>query len=47
MLFIPPRKSPIVYLLFFVAEGQDEGAVVGTTLGKLALESNLDPIVTL
>ena len=37
----------MIYLLFFVSEGQNEGAVVRTTLWKLALEPNLNPIVAL
>ena len=41
------QDSLWVYLLFFIAKGQDEGAVVRTTLRKLTLEPNFDPAVTL
>ena len=35
------------HLLFIVAQREDEGAVVGATLGQFAQEAHLNPVVSL
>ena len=45
--FLNLKFSKKRYVLFFVAEGQNEGSVVGTALGELALKSHFNPVVAL